>query len=267
MKLALYSDLHIEFKPIMLSPGDAEVVAVVGDVLPIRAGNAVHWLAEQIPDRPVLFVPGNHDYYGGNVVDAHAAWRKAAKGTQVSVLINDAITLGGVRFLGTPLYSDLSLPSRWPRGLLEQMVERNISDFMTMRRSPALAAQGRWRVQDMVEACTQARAFLDAELPPVDAPGPAPVVLTHWAPSVRSCAPQFLGDDLNPYFLVPCEDLVARAQAWLHGHVHNPCHYRVGARADRGDTWCNPRGYVYRDGRQERPGVYAPLMLELTSLA
>jgi hypothetical protein len=89
------------------------------------------------------------------------------------------------------------------------------------------------------------------------------VVITHWAPAEGSITPQFVGDALNPYFILAAEDLVARAQTWLHGHTHSPSAYRVGERLDRGQVYNNPRGYVYRDGRQERAGVYAPLLIEV----
>lgn len=262
MRAAVYSDLHLEFQSIKLKPGKVDVVIVPGDVLPIRLGNAVAWLDKAIPRKtPVIFVPGNHDYYGGNVVDAHAAWRAAALASKghVSLLINDRLCLDGVNFLGTPLYSDLSLPGVGSPAAMAAIVENGISDFGAMKRAPG----ERWRVSDMVAASKVARAFLDSNLPDVDAPGTAPVVVTHWAPSYRSCGHAYLGNMLNPYFIVEAEALVARSQVWIHGHLHSPSNYQLGGRQDRGRVYCNPRGYIYRNGAKELPGTYGPLLIDI----
>lgn len=262
MDIALYSDLHLEFHGLKLRPGPVDVVVVPGDVLPIRRGNAVEWLHRAIPRKiPVIFVPGNHDYYGGDVETAHAAWRAAAVATKghVSVLINDRIMIDGVVFLGTPLYSDLSLPSALPMPLLAERVRRGIADFNVMAKSP----REPWTVEAMVAAHREARAFLDSQLPAAEATGPAPVVVTHWAPSTQSCSPAYQGDVLNPYFIVPMDQWVMRARAWLHGHVHSRHRYHLGIRPDRGEVGCNPRGYIYRDGRQENPGPYHPMVVQI----
>lgn len=262
MKLALYSDLHLEFHDLKLRPGKVDAVVVAGDLLPIRRGNAIEWLDQAIPRRtPVIFVPGNHDYYGGVMDQAHDAWKQAAAATHghVSVLLNDRLDLDGVTFLGTPLFSDLSLPSPLAPVVLKEWVRTGIADFQVMDETVSQP----WTVDAMVRANQRARAFLDQELPEAHASGPAPIVVTHWAPSLNSCSPKYLGDALNPYFIVPVEDLVQRAQAWLHGHVHSRHRYRLGDRSDRGAVYCNPRGYIYRDGRQEIPGRYGPMIVEV----
>lgn len=68
------------------------------------------------------------------------------------------------------------------------------------------------------------------------------VVVTHFAPSVRSVAPRFAGSPLNACFVSDLERLVAASGAalWVHGHTHDSFDYRIG------DTrvLANPRGYV-----------------------
>ena len=63
MSLHIFSDLHLEFAP--LEPPDigADVVILAGDIHVQTLG--VGWAVETFR-RPVIYVPGNHEYYGGH---------------------------------------------------------------------------------------------------------------------------------------------------------------------------------------------------------
>ena len=60
-------------------------------------------------DKPVLFVPGNHEFYNGERTRTLKALREAAVGTNVHLLDRDEVVLNGVRFLGTTLWTDFEL--------------------------------------------------------------------------------------------------------------------------------------------------------------
>ncbi len=104
MRLWVLSDLHVELtRGWDLPAGDAQprcdVVVVAGDLIP-RAERGVKWLLERIPDRPVIYVPGNHEFYGTDEFRTVEKAREAAAGTNVHVLQNDAVRIGGVTFVG-----------------------------------------------------------------------------------------------------------------------------------------------------------------------
>lgn len=256
MRLALVSDLHLEHQAWSLDPGDADVVVAAGDIFEGASGNPVLWLARQVEDRPVVFVPGNHDFYGLRFDEAWKKWKAAARGSTVHVLDNREVVLGGVRFLGTPLWSGLDAFNPADPVLLPPILKHRIADF-----SWIFAEGGKpWTPARMMAEHVRAREFLDAALTPDDA-RPA-VVVTHWAPARASVHPRFIGDVLSPYFVNNDEDLVRRAHLWCHGHMHDPFDYRVGHDEERGRVVCNPRGYVIK-GRQERPGIYIPQIIDV----
>ena len=61
MKLNILSDLHLGFGAMDGPVNDADVVVLAGDVG--RPREAIAWALRL--DKPVLYVPGNHEFYGG----------------------------------------------------------------------------------------------------------------------------------------------------------------------------------------------------------
>ena len=72
------------------------MVILAGDI-DVKA-RAVEW-ARQSFSGPVLYVPGNHEFYGGHLTHTLQKLR-AAQDDRVRVLDRDEVILAGVRFLG-----------------------------------------------------------------------------------------------------------------------------------------------------------------------
>ena len=63
MKIHLLSDLHLEYSlmNVGLSSVESDVVVLAGD---IHSGSmGIGWAAKTWKDRPVIYGPGNHEYY------------------------------------------------------------------------------------------------------------------------------------------------------------------------------------------------------------
>lgn len=259
MDIALVSDLHLEHagwrSPAL--PDDTLVIAA-GDILPIGLGNAVKALAGIFKRQRCLYVPGNHDYYnreavGGRVsmAEADARWREAAgkTGGRVVALIDETIDIDGVRFVGTPLFSDLSLENPVDRWFLETRLREKVPDFTMM------AADGgrRWTVAAMQARHLRARAFLAKALDEARQQSKPAIAITHFPPSPRSLSPERNGS-LRGYFANDLGDMLCDAAVWCHGHVHDdfaytlPCDSRV---------YCNPRGYPFEHRRDYAPLVFS----------
>lgn len=246
--LAYYSDLHLEGSNTILDPGPARVVAVVGDVMAPLIGQrldnpedeheAVWWLRQHMPaDRPVLYVPGNHDYEGTRVSHALAAMRRAAQGSQVHVLWNEGVTIDGVRYIGSPFWSDPTQGRKDPQAVLEAVALG--TDLRRSRQDDGRPLDGAW----LLEQHRQARAFIAQELE--QHRDTTTVVLTHWAPSAKSQDERFRAENTGGYWACDCEDLVAQAHVWIHGHIHASVDYRVGSDPERGRVLSNPRGFSH----------------------
>jgi calcineurin-like phosphoesterase family protein len=65
------------------------------------------------------------------------------------------------------------------------------------------------------------------------------VVITHHAPSAGSVHERYARHPATPAFASSCDGLVAQADVWIHGHLHQACEYRLGKCL----VASNPRGY------------------------
>lgn len=241
MKLNVLSDLHLGFGAMERPANDADVVVLAGDVA--RPREAVDWALRF--DRPVLYVPGNHEFYGGSIDATVGELQRLCAGTHVHLLDGDAVVIDGVRFLGTTLWSDFALfadPQRCASAKDEAV--RRVRDFSRIRAresSPDLFTPAH-----SADLFARHAAWLDDQLASGH-PGPT-VVITHHAPSARSIHPRFADSLLNACFVSDAERLMGprRVALWIHGHTHDSFDYLV----DGTRVVCNPRGYA-RDGVAE----------------
>ena len=69
------------------------------------------------------------------------------------------------------------------------------------------------------------------------------VVVTHFAPTLRSADPRYGINPGTAGFCNALDDLLPRAQLWLHGHLHCPVDYTAGGCR----VVANPLGYARKN--------------------
>jgi len=97
MKLHILSDLHTEFADFGPPETDADAVILAGDIGVGLEG--LRWAARHFPDRPIVYVPGNHEFYGHDIALTGSLKSEAPR--NISVLSDDRLVLDGVRFLAS----------------------------------------------------------------------------------------------------------------------------------------------------------------------
>jgi hypothetical protein len=233
LRIQILSDLHLEFGSAELAGTDSDVVVLAGDVGVGLRG--LEWIKKQWPDRPVVYVPGNHEYYGGALPRTLEKLIAAASGTNVHVLDRAAVEIAGVRFLGATLWTDFDLLGE--RATAMVVAQRHVTDYKRIRVSPSFRKLSPF---DTASLHSRSRRWLEAEIGCGRTRGA--VIITHHAPSALSIQSEFASDPLSASYASNLSRLVAESGAalWVHGHTHHCVDYVIGGTR----VVSNQRGYV-----------------------
>lgn len=267
MKILILSDLHLEFRHPYEPPDGLEydVVVLAGDIH--TNGRGVKW-AQDLFDCPVIYVPGNHEFYGASMPDLRQRMQKTSKGTNVHVLDARVVVIDNdcapvdvpVRFIGSTLWTDFALPfeqadgtvkSNQPGAMFHAFV--GLADYAEISGGMLLI-----RPEDTLCEHEQCLAWLKAEIARPWAG--KTVVVTHHAPSANSVHPRYRHDYLSPAFASDLDhELFAGVDLWVHGHMHDTSNYVLGETK----FICNPRGYLRWTGAFENHAFDPGLVVEI----
>jgi predicted phosphodiesterase len=271
MKIQLLSDLHLEtntdFAP--QPAAGAELLILAGDIGSYQQGSRMagddFGLARFSPrDRwpvPVAYLPGNHEYDALEFDAAHDRLRALCDRLGILWLERETLVIGGIRFIGTTLWSDFDALAA-PGDTLTQVLRKREKAFraanfylektLTMRGGKAFLAE-ELREQGLV-----CQAWLKEALArPFDGPT---VAVTHFAPTLSSADPRYGLTPGTAGFCNALDELIPQTDMWLHGHLHHAFDYmQDGCR-----IVANPLGY---ESKGEQQGFQPTLTLDLDELS
>jgi predicted phosphodiesterase len=95
-EIAHLSDLHLAVHPLERPGTDADVIVLAGDIA--RPRDVVEWALGFT--RPVVYVAGNHEFYGGSIDGTLAGLARLCEETHVQLLDDSESSSTAVRFLG-----------------------------------------------------------------------------------------------------------------------------------------------------------------------
>ena len=251
MKVIFFSDVHIEIResesrvpwtetyPLDLGPdltahaGTVDLAVLAGDIGTVRPLRGVSTLgyARQVSEFlgcPVVLVPGNHEFYGGNFDDDRDALL-SAQTPEVTVLDRGECFLEGssgrLRILGATLWTDYSVAGDQMLSMLE--ARRWINDHRRIRRRGGAF----FGPEDALAEHVLSRAWLAGKL--AEPHTGFTLVVTHHVPHSAARHPAFPVDLLSGAFYSDCTDLItaaaeARVVAWIFGHHHWCMEIEVG---------------------------------------
>jgi Icc-related predicted phosphoesterase len=269
MKVALCSDLHLEFQDIILkNEEDAEVLILSGDIMvaedlhnhpemdygmysnvnladlgrrqavALRFRDFLKRVSFQFPH--VIYIAGNHEFY-------HGRWKasldhlreECAKFPNVYFLENDIKVINEVSFVGATLWTDCNKGDPLTLHALTDMMNdysiiRNDEKGFTKLRP----AQTMWRHQQTLGYFKTVLSNMKED---------KVVVVGHHSPSTQSIHEKYKGQYLmnGGYHSDLSEFILDHPQVklWTHGHTHDPFDYMIGETR----IVCNPRGYAGHD--------------------
>jgi DNA repair exonuclease SbcCD nuclease subunit len=267
MKIAVCSDLHLEFQDIILKNEEgAEVLILSGDIMiaedlhnhpPVHPNDPVNipnlgrrqetalrfrdFLSRcsfQFPH--VIYIAGNHEFY-------HGLWKaslqhlrdECARYPNVYFLENDIKVINEVSFIGATLWTDCNKGDPLTLHALTDMM----NDFRIIRNDEH--GYTKLRPAHIMYRHQQTLSYLKAVLP--DMKDKKVVFVGHHTPSHQSVHERYKNDflmnggyhsDLSEFILDHPEIVL-----WTHGHTHEPFDYMIGTTR----VFANPRGYGGHD--------------------
>lgn len=232
MKIQVFSDLHIEFENFKVNTANSDVIVLAGD---IHVGNkGVLWALKNIPDKPVIYVLGNHEFYGKAYPRLVNSLKELTQNTNVVILENDVFTFDGVNFMGCTLWTDFELYG--DARLAGYECQQIMSDYRKIRLSPEYS---KLRSKDVAGIHSQSLHWLKKQL--ASHKDETNIIVTHHGPSTLSLPETKSENIIHSAYVSRLDKILTdyNPAAWLHGHLHNSSDYMIGECR----VVCNPRGY------------------------
>jgi len=258
MKLALGSDLHLEFGDCFFeNEQNAEVLLLSGDIL---IAQELHDFKEPINDliklgrkqeavvryrdflkrcsqsfKHVIYVAGNHEFYHGKWPLGNTYLKEeCANYPNIYFLDNETKVINDIVFIGSTIWTDMNKHDP----LTLRAVGGMLNDYNVIRNSNE--DYRKLQPIDIYKEHNKSLKYIDS----VIKDGNKYVVVGHHAPCKLSTKPQYAKDHLvnGGYSSDLTNFIYAHPQIvlWTHGHTHDVYDYMVGSTR----VVCNPRGYV-----------------------
>lgn len=231
---------------------DEDVVVLAGD---IHTRYRHEEIIRQIPSEvQIIFVAGNHEYYKSEFNAVNEFFHNLqAKYPNFAWLNNERFIYKGVDFYGGTMYTDFGLYGEASKPLVKIDCAHGINDFYVT----AIEVDGevrRWTVEDHEREFRKFERGLKHWIKESEG-SEKRVVVSHFAPSPKTIAPQYQGSNINPYFTCDMERYMGWEGMWLYGHTHSSGDVMIG------DTRviANPKGY----GNENARGYNPHLVLEI----
>lgn len=266
MKIALCSDLHLEFEDIDLKNTEgAEVLILSGDIMlaadlhshsltvtnphielskrQITAKRFRDFLSRVSNEFPhVVYVAGNHEFYHGKWNASLDHLREACSVyPNVYFLERDIKVINEVSFIGATLWTDCNKSDPLTIHALADIMH----DYRVIRNDEH--GYSKLRPAHTMHRHQQTLSYLKQVL--VDMKNKDVVFVGHHAPSSMSVHDRYKHNVhyvMNGGYHSELSEFILdhpQVKLWTHGHMHDPFDYMVGTTR----VVCNPRGYSGHD--------------------
>lgn len=277
MKLALVSDVHLEFADWYPSnPDQADVLLLAGDIMLAADLNGTY-KSERFKEfltnckreyKDVIYIMGNHEHYNGDFATSHELLREACDINSIDFLDKEVATINNVTFIGGTLWTDMNKED--PKTM--NQISYLMNDFRIIQNSDKTTSfkdtkgnfQQRYSKFSPEDCVEDHKAFLKVIDDTITSnPTGTFVVVGHHAPSKRSTKPGYEKDlivggayssDLDEFILSH-----PQIKVWVHGHTHDKFDYMIGSTR----IVSNARGYVGYERGTDKEDPFFPMLIEV----
>ena len=238
MKIAIASDLHLEFKDLTLENSEkADVLILAGDICLAKHIKKYETFFKDVSEKfkDIIYVVGNHEHYNHLYNDTTKVIKNELP-DNVYLLDNEAKEIDGKVFVGGTLWTDMN--NECDKTL--SATEFFMNDFKVIKFFDGVNYM-KFTTKQSVREHTKCRDYIKNVLS--NSKDKDVIVVTHHSPSHQSIHPRFLHETIiNGAFHNSLDYMMEMAdnlKLWVHGHTHESFHYVIGTT----QVVCNPRGY------------------------
>lgn len=245
MRIRVLSDLHQEFGEVDVPDVDCDCIVLAGDVSTKQ--NGLQWIRARFRDVPVIYICGNHEYYGERLPRLTDILKQEARGTNIHFLENNSVTIDGVHFYGCALWTDMALHGDAFVGCAAAVGAMN--DYKRIRNS----VRGYRLLLPQDIRLVHERSLMMMEQFFATHDPRHSVIVTHHAPSIRSLPERRQSELVSCAYASHLDGFVERhrPQLWIHGHIHHNNDYQIGSTR----ILSNPRAYPDSPNRNFIPDL------------
>jgi len=230
MKIQILSDLHNEFlrtgkfDPLHKWSGripetDADIIILAGDI--DTGVHGVEWAISESNrlSKKIIYVLGNHEYYGHEFNFLKDKIQNLCEGTLVSCLDYGDCIEGNVRILGATLWTDYKAYTAIPIEVVMQCIESGLADHRKIRFNSG----GSYQKFKPQHALTQHNIELNWLKKKLSEPFKGrTVIVTHHGPHSICQHPAFPLNELTAAFHSDLSSLIEMhdINLWVYGHTH-----------------------------------------------
>jgi len=239
-KLRIMSDIHLDsnngWTPPIMEDDAEQVLILAGDIATFCNHRGKYktydWFWEEVVKRfkAVLYTPGNHDYYHGDLKRVDTIMRKHLTSIGINYMQEDIVEIDGILFAGCTLWTDFDEYNLDIMNMAQQfMTDYQATKFGKRHLSPL----------DIVQVHKNHASFLE-----LAAEKRTDVLITHHLPNKDYVHPYWVDNGGTSNYLYHANidwKTLDMFNLTICGHTHTPRDFL------HNDTRCiiNPKGYQH----------------------
>ena len=254
MKIAIASDLHLEFSLIELENTGVDLLILAGDICTVASAleGKFDSFFEQVDKNfpKTVYILGNHEHYGYDIEKSYSDIKEYLKSyPNITVAEDEVVEYNGYSLICSTLWTNYDNQNFYCMRQAQFMM----NDFRVIKQG------GQYLTPEyIVHLNKQSLKFIERGIKLDN-----PIVITHHSPSMLSCSDEYKDQGVINYaYHNELYDMIADSniQLWVHGHTHTKKDYNI----EQTRVICNPRGYD--DGKNYKEPTSVNYKVEVVEL-
>lgn len=264
MKLALCSDLHIDFRDLSNTfyenSQGVDALVMAGDTIESRKLHSIKPVFDKLSKLypKVILISGNHEFYGSEVNESKQHIRDLTSNYDNVIYLDDEFLNlpNDYVLVGSTLWTDYNknnpLTMLWAQTHMNDYKHIRVESNNSIRLHP----------KDCYDYHISSKGFIRESVE--SNKDKKVIVITHHAPSFQSVDKSFRSEvHGNGCYASNLDEFILANKnivLWQHGHMHHPKNYFIGTCR----VVCHPRGYP-DERRRDKDYYYdyGPLVVEV----